>query len=385
VFSFTVRGQLVDSLLYKARNTFFSLKYNNGAVLNTNDFVNGKNHHEKSIDSYQSLSIGFGKQTRGKHDWEHVHNFPEFGVAFYTAKFQRGSELGYPNALLGFYNAPFHRWERSALMFNIGFGLTYNWRPYNQEDNPFNIAIGSYRTVYVGLGVGYNYYLSRHWVLSGGLEANHFSNGAMRKPNKGLNMVAPYVSVNYLLGEVPRFERKYNIPHLTKNEIYFYLGFGQKREEFDTVKYSGLKDSYQDVMYRAMTLSTAMMRQYSHKSKAGIGFDVIYDEWLGSSIKVNGNGKADKILSNSVSDRFSVGMFASHEFCISRLSIVTQVGTYIWRKNVANKKNAVYQRAGLKYHFKNDMFVGINIFAHNMSSADFIEWNAGYRIKWPKK
>ena len=124
-------AQQSDSISRKPRYHFFTLKYNHGMVLNTNDFVNGNNKHERNIDSYQSITLGFGKQTDGRYEWEHVHNFPNFGVAFYTAKFNSGSELGYPNALYGFYKAPFHRWNRSALMFQVGFGLTYNWRPYD--------------------------------------------------------------------------------------------------------------------------------------------------------------------------------------------------------------------------------------------------------------
>ncbi len=385
LFTVDAEAQLIDSLRAKVRSTYFTLKYNNGAVLSTNDFVNGINNNSQSIDSYQSLSVGYGKQTRGRRDWEHIHNFPEFGIAFYTAKFQKGSEIGYPNALYGFYRAPFHRWQRSALMFNLGFGLTYNWRPYHADDNPFNVAIGSHRTVYVGVGLGYNYSLSPHWVLATGLEATHFSNGAMRKPNKGINLVAPYVSVNYLLSGNSVFNRKMNIPHQSSTELYFSLGAGRKRGEFDTIKYAGLLNPYQDVMYRINSLSTALMRQYSHKSKAGLGIDIIYDEWLGSSITVNDRGEADKVLSKRSADRYAMGMFVAHEFCISRLSVVTQVGTYLWRSDVENKKYAVYQRAGLKYHFSNDMFIGINIFAHKLSKADFIEWNAGYRFRWFQK
>lgn len=378
----SIDAQRLDSVLHKMRHTFFMIKYNDGAVLNTNDFVNGHNGNESKIDSYQSFSIGYGKQTSGQADWEHLHNFPSFGVAFYTARFRDGSEIGYPNALYGFYNAPFHRWQRSALMYRIGFGLTYNWRPYHRDDNPFNVAIGSYRTVYVGFGVGYDYFLSDHWVLSAGLEATHFSNGAIQKPNKGINLAAPYVSVRYGLGHKPKFQRKLDIESKPNNEVYFGFGVGVKREEFDTLKYAGLKDAYQDVMYRVYTFSSGIMRQYSPKGKAGIGADLIYDEWLGSTITVNANGNADKVLSSRASDRYAVGVYGAHEFCVHRLSIVTQVGTYVWRKDVPNKKFNVYQRAGLKYHFRNDMFVGLNIFAHRLSKADFIEWNAGYRFRW---
>lgn len=351
-------------------------------VLNTNDFVNGNNKHERNIDSYQSITLGFGKQTDGRYEWEHVHNFPNFGVAFYTAKFNSGSELGYPNALYGFYKAPFHRWNRSALMFQVGFGLTYNWRPYDKDDNPFNVAIGSYRTVYIDLGAEYNYYLTPHWILTAGVEATHFSNGAIQKPNKGLNLFSPYVAVGYALKPTPRFERRYDIAFQKSNEVYFAIGMGMKREEFDTTKYAGLNDAYQGVMYRMFSVSSAFMRQVGHKSKVGVGVDVTYDEWLGSDIEVKANGDAKKLMSDHLIDRFSLGMYGSHEYCISRLSIVTQLGVYLWRKDVPNKKPQMYQRAGLKYHFKNDLFVGINIFAHNLSQADFIEWNAGYRIPW---
>lgn len=373
--------QKLDSVFRVPRYLFLNTKYNLGWVLNTNDFVNGVNSHNKVIKAYQAMSFGFGKQTYGSRDWEHVHNFPSFGVAFYTAKFWRGSELGYPNALYGFYNAPFYRWNRSALMFQIDFGRTYNWKPYDAEDNPFNVAIGSSKTVYVGFGIEYNYYLTPHWLLALGYDVTHFSNGAARKPNKGLNLAAPQVTLQYSFKELPRFQRRYDIKHQDYSELYFALGYGKKQADFDTLLYTGLKNKYPGLSYNALTLSTGVMCQYSHKSKAGIGFDILYDEFLGSSLYVNGEGVAEKVLSLDTGDRFSLGMFVSHEFCISRLSIVTQLGAYVLQQDVKGKKPSTYARAGLKYHLGNDVFLGINIFAHHFSKADFIEWNVGYRLR----
>ena len=45
----------------------------------------------------------------------------------------------------------------------------------------------------------------------------------------------------------------------------------------------------------------------------------------------------------------------------------------------------IYEKFGLKYHFRNDLFIGLLVRAHNFTVADVIEWNIGYRFRWFEK
>lgn len=363
---------------------FAFIKGGHGNVINTNDFLDGINAHNTPVKHYTSVSAGFGVQTTGKTDWEHIHNFPQFGVAVYKASFDNEKEIGRPISILGFYKAPIFRRGNSAIMYNVGLGLTFNWKCYDYQTNPYNITIGSKSTVYLGLGFEYNYTIAKQLVVGAGVEATHFSNGATRKPNKGLNIATPYLTVSYLLNPMPKLQRRIDIERKRNNEIYIAIGGGIKRTECDSTQFPDAKPRFMDSKYYVGTISTAYMRQYGNRGKFGGGINIIYDDWLGSTVKMNGN-KAEK-EAGDVNKRFTLGVFASHEFCIDRLSIITQMGCYVLKsKHVYRNKPDINERAGIKYHFKNDMFAGVNIYAHQFSKADFIEWNIGRRFTWVKR
>ena len=360
---------------------FISLRADYGSVLNTNEFVAGTNLKGEPIKNFSSFSMKIGNQTIGKNDWEHLCNFPSYGLAFYTAIFDYNKEIGQPFAIYGFWDAPFHRWKSSAFMYQIEFGYAFNWKEYDKNSNYYNISEGSNGTAYIGLGLKYDYLIDKQIKVSLGGSFTHFSNGAIRKPNKGINLASPNISVSYLLKPMPDINRKRDLKYQKNNEIFFALGTGIKEGSYSYSETLLLNDPYPNISYFVMSLSTAYMRQYSFKSKAGAGINLIYDEWIGSSLNIDSLGNAKKVLGKG-SDRFTFGIFGAHEFCIDRLSILTQLGCYVWQKDTSEKKPLINERVGVKYHFKNNLFAGVNIYAHNCSKADFLEWNIGYRFKW---
>ena len=359
---------------------FFTARSDYGYIIPTNVFVRGENRHHKAIDEFSAFSLGIGKQTAGEHAWEQLYGFPGYGVAFYSLLPEYSDELGKPFALYGFLNGAFVRWQQSAVVYKIEGGVAFNWKPYDFDNNPNNIVIGSRGTVYIGFRAAYNYWLTRHLELSAGAGFTHFSNGSYKKPNKGLNLVSPNITLNYYPKAKPEFYRLAYIPPYPKNhEIFLTAGAGVKAVNHE--KYpKNHRYYYDNILYHVVTSSLAYMRQYAYKSKAGAGISVVYDDWGGSSIDEE-NGKLISVLGKQ-QERFAVNLFAAHEFCIDRVSILTQLGYYLWQGMPEEKKVPLNEKVGIKYHFKNNLFAGVSILAHNFSVADYIEWNVGYRIKW---
>ena len=120
-------------------------------------YYEGENLKGEPINSFHALSFSYGVQTAGQKEWHHILNFPYYGVSFYNADFFNSKELGYPTALFGFMGFPLKRTARSAFGYELGFGLTYNWKAYDPYRNPFNVAIGSHRTVYIDASLFYSY------------------------------------------------------------------------------------------------------------------------------------------------------------------------------------------------------------------------------------
>ncbi len=358
---------------------FIGFRYHGGYVLPTNDFLLGENMRDEPIRFFQAGTAYYGIQTKGNKEWHHVLNFPYYGVAFYNASFFNTDELGYPTALYGFIGIPIRRGTNWSWGYELGFGLTYNWKPYDPYNNPFNVAIGSHRTVFVDANMYYDRKLTARWHLKGGIGFSHFSNGATKKPNSGINLLSPFVEARYMLKDEPILVRKPVAPYVKNYEFAVQVGGGVKQdiyrnkenEDLSSVKY-----------YELVNLSGSILKQPTWKNKYGVGFDLSYDSQQNVDIERPDNEAPIVTKSKDLSDKMMFGFYGTYEFCIDRLSIVSCLGYTALRKTSSRSDSALYQKMGLKYHLKNNFYLSILVRAHNFTVADYIEWNIGYRIKW---
>ncbi len=82
--------------------------------------------------------------------------------------------------------------------WSFSTGLAYNTKIYNPETSPDLEAVGSHFNGLVRLGVT----VANDSPLSLGVGILHTSNGALRRPNKGIN--TPQAQLTFRLGETPR-------------------------------------------------------------------------------------------------------------------------------------------------------------------------------------
>jgi hypothetical protein len=360
--------------------TSIGLNYHAGKVLPTNDFLKGENSAGKPIDYFQALRIEFSWQTTGRKDWERVYNYPSYGIGFYGADFFNEEELGQPSALYGFFNGAFKRWGNWVFGYNIGFGLTWNWNPFDPDANVYNIAIGSYKTVYIDLGLSLQYRLSRRFDVDFGFSFTHFSNGATSVPNFGINLAAPRIGLTYQFQpERPELISAPVPEYQPAGEWLIGVSVGAKQVEFDTAK-TGLSTRYLGVDYGIATITSTWSRQFGYTSKAGIGLDLSYDGSTSAQVDVS-DGKPDKV-SVPFADKISLGTHATYEQVIDRLSILLGVGYYLLRKKIEGQPPKFYQKLGIKYHVSDHWFAGIILRVYDFGVADYIEWNVGYRWQW---
>lgn len=378
-----ISGNIIaqDTIIKRPVNNFIGITYQAGSVLQTNDFVKGENASKQVIDYFQSLRLEYGVKTDGRKMWHQLYAYPEWGFGLYFANFFNTEELGTPTAFYGFFKGPFLRWKKLSLNYNMGFGLTWNWQPYDSEANPYNIAVGSYKTVYIDAGLSLDWYFSKSFSANVGVSFTHFSNGATAIPNMGLNLFAPSIGVRYNFKKDPPEKIHHEIPEYKDNwEFLIVVGGGIKQMEYDTSN-TGLSTKYLGINYGVFTLMPTLNRQISHKVKLGAGLDMAYDGSIDAQIVVGSDGE----LSHSevpFTDKLSLSIFGSFELVAGRLSLIVQPGYTFWRYEFEGAKPQFYQRAGIKYIIWDDLFLGINIRAHEFGIADYIEWNAGWAIKW---
>ncbi len=369
------------------RYNALAIRYHWGTVLPTNDFLKGDNQAGEPIDFYQALNISYGVQTDGRSPWHHIFNFPYYGFSWYNADFFNTKELGNPTALYGFLGLPFRHRPKSTWGYELGFGLTYNWQPYDKYSNPFNTAIGSNRTVFIDANLYYTYHLTKRWNLRGSFGFTHFSNGGTKKPNSGINLISPSVAISYNFKDRPELIREIQPKYEKHYEVALQFGAGARNLLYDNPNEKVDPDAPEgtnDVMHSYYNFTGAFLKQATWRNKYGAGIDFTYDETANVIVSYpdNGNLEPSVSISDKFSDKFMIGLYGTYEFTIDRLSVASYIGYLIVRKEVTNESNRLYQKFGIKYHFKNDMYVGLLVRAHNFSVAEVIEWNIGYRIKW---
>lgn len=356
-----------DSVKVKHKNyPFVSIDYHFGNVMPTNEFIEGDNLADKPINNYQSINLKVGFQNPGYSDWQRVYRGPYYGIGFYSGDFFT-SELGYPLAAYGFYGIPIKRWKKLELYSEFQFGMAWNWNHYDSISNPKNIAIGSPLTVYLDIGVNAVYPITKHLDLGGGISFTHFSNGGFERPNRGMNLYAPYVELKYHLSGRPNVRDIEKPRKLEKsNDLYFMLGYGDHQiveHEFDT--------NY----YAIAGIGVYYSIQHSNAFRSGPGID--FNFWWGLTANPDGTPGPIGI------DNLTVGLVYAPELIIDRFSIITGFGIYAKHHLYGNFKQT-YQRAGVKYQITDKFSAGFNVRAINFMLAEFLEFNVGYRIKWKK-
>ena len=375
---FSLQASASEQEAEKNYHHFLQLGYQPGFVLQSNDFVRGDNATGEPITRYYAGRLEYGWQTTGAEPWHQIWNYPSFGVGYYTADYLNEDEIGKPKAIYGFVNLPAKRWKRWIFSIRPGFGVSFNWKPFDPVNNPNNIAIGNFRAAYIDLAADFSYYLSPHWDVAFSITGTHFSNGGTRKPNSGFNQIGPMVEMRYNFENDRPGYKVWDIPKYEKrHEADYSISYGTRNVQVNPQD-PALSDKYGRVDFSVFTLTAKWLTQPTYKSKYGFGVDVVHDSATEGELDA-GDGKVDKVDLPYI-EEMRFGLFGTYEYVVHDLSIYMDVGYTIYQKGFDNQLPALYQRVGFKFYFLENFFAGLSVRVKNFNSADYLEWAVGYRM-----
>lgn len=173
-------------------------------------------------------ALHFG--TDGSRDWHHAFNFPTWGVSAGWSDLA-SERLGQSANLNLFTDLPLDRSRKNSLMMGIGAG--YISRPFDGETNFQNGAIGSRLNAALELSVYRRWDLGPRLRLRAGIGIRHFSNGAMRVPNSGINVAMASIRIMHFWpqadeGALKLPERKKIVPGDLSWALYTGISAGAK-------------------------------------------------------------------------------------------------------------------------------------------------------------
>ncbi len=351
----------------KSTNIFFDTNISSGEVLMTNDFVKGLNRSGAPVNDYAAIDLRIGWQTLGKKDWQQRLNLPYFGIGLYMSRFYNSDELGYPNAIYFMFGGPLLKREKYAFNYEFSGGISYNWKPYNKNTNPFNIAIGSENNCYIDLRLSYSRNISKSVILSAGIRFTHFSNGAIAYPNKGINTYSPFIGLKHLLTHRSKPTNIIIKEYLKdKPEFNILFSFGRK-----SVKETKTVNSRYVSIYN---LSAEYLMSASHAFKYGIITDIGIDQ--NKNLVISG----DNVYRAPTNKQIFIGTSVAGHFRAGDLAVQLELGAEILSPETKKFVKRLYQKLGLRYYINHKAIVGIRIKAKQFSVANYIEWSIGYRI-----
>ena len=149
-------------------------------------------NEELSFDAELSLVW----QTAGKRKWHQLQNFPRLSLALRYHDLGESDIVGKAIGLRGAIDIPLFRKNRSALHYSFGTGLAYLTQPFDRLDNQENNAIGGHWNNSVDMKFDYEHQLGNKIKIHLGVGLAHYSNGARKLPNLGLNIPHLYLGIS---------------------------------------------------------------------------------------------------------------------------------------------------------------------------------------------
>lgn len=328
--------------------------------------------HHLELDRFQAhypaFELSIEQQTWGAKRWEAEYGYPIIGLTLWYSPMGNFEEIGSSIALYPFINFPLVYDKKQSLNFRLGLGLGYLTNLFHRIDNYKNYAIGSHINVAGSVSVEYRRKLGRSVTISGGIGLTHFSNGATKTPNYGLNIITANVGISAFLRKPnPAYDQKI-LP-----QLYPFEFDGRKDLDIEfsfTYAHKDMTEQYGE-RFNVYGLYFNILKRVSYKSRFGGGVDFVYDESDKYIMNWRGNNEVTKFQT------IKPGISGIYELVVSKLSFMFNFGFYLYTKE--RSEGSVYQRLTLKYYFINKMFAQI-VLNTNWGRAEYVGFGIGYKL-----
>lgn len=384
-FTFLCSSVLAGDSVKVTRPQFIAVNFADGFLLPSNKIAPGNSH---KTSHYSALTLKYGRGARGDRWQDYIYGMPYGGVGVYLPHFSKKDDLGDPFSVFLFQGARLKQLSsRWSLHYEINLGASFNWQHYDVNERPWYMALGSSYNIHLAGNWYFKWRLSQRLDLHAGVSVTHFSNGALRTPNNGLNKMAAFVEMAY---HIHRAEEKkilndgvYTPPAFKKNKAHdLTFMFSTRTIKVDTVD-TGLRSKYPKHRFKVAGLSYSYMLHNTRRFMWGPSIEAVYDE----SVNAVFRGEEDPYTGRyteymklgKVADRFSVGLSLKGELTMPGYSIFTNLGYDILHKD--KRDSSFYQIYGLKVYLFNDLFATFGVRSINFTRSRYLYLNVGYTFK----
>lgn len=349
-------------------STEYSFSQNTSDSLNSVKLVGLKVHkgsvliHSRELrpikDSYPTgIELDLAWHKISQKAWESCMCYPKLGIALTYWDYDNKEVLGQGITGLFYIEPVYNTKGRVNYSVRAGLGLSYQNKPFDSILNPNNLSYSTSLAFPLQLGGTVHYRLKPRWLLNMTLVYNHFSNGGVSQPNKGINWPSLGLGLAYYLKEFEFEKRAVN--------NWGDQGLPQKR--FDFTFFISYEEPRDNLFLLSPGLEIKWSKQFARVNAYTLGGEVMYDNGTGYVLEQGGDGASP----------VKAGLAVGHEFLLGKFLFSQQFGVYLNNPNPMHPD--VYQRYGLVYRINNNFSTGISLKAHG-HVANFLDVRVGFSL-----
>ena len=310
------------------------------------------------------LILSYNRKTYGLEEWEQLYKYPDVGYSFIYQD-MNNETLGKNYSLYAHYN--FYFFKRNVQL-RVGQGIAYTTNPYDKVTNFRNNAYGS--DFLSSTYLMFNYHKEN--IVAGlgfkaGISIIHYSNANFRAPNTSTNTMAFNAGLVYDLDGGKEIEYIHREKEKLTQPIKYNLVLRTGINESDVIDQG---------QYGFVVASAYADKRLGRKSAIQLGTDVFFSNFLKELIRY----QSISFPENNVAaddDYKRVGVFVGHELFINKMSIISQLGYYVYYP--FDFEGRMYNRMGIKRYFGDKVFGSVTLKSHG-AKAEAVEFGVGIRL-----
>lgn len=309
---------------------------------------------------YALWDVSYVRQTTGRHAWERAFGLPRWGVSLFATDFGGSPLFGTGLGAFIFLDRTLYAHSRFRWSLLTGTGMGWVTRPFDTKENYKNNAIGSQLNGVVRMESRLAFALTSHLQAGVGIALTHFSNGASRTPNLGINNASVQAGVSWWLAAP-----KVQAPPDT------FARF-QPSAQWMVWAFAGGKQNYPADGPVFPVGGFSFQRRWNTRESGGwlASLDFYYNGAMRAELLRDG----DTALANTFLGQ--VGASGAYEVRMGKLRIPIFLGFYVW--DPYRRNGIVYQGLGFRYELSKSWEVALLLKSH-MARAEYLQWGLAYR------
>ena len=316
------------------------------------------------------MDIHWYIKTDGKKEWHHKQRFPDLGLSISYLNLGNNDILGSSIGLMGIVRVPINRnrlWESHAV---VGTGLAWISKVFDPLDNPLNTAMGSELNNITTVQWSNTFKLNKRFRIKGNIHLHHLSNGFVRLPNLGINIVGFGLGMNYRWNEV------HSSPKTVSSGSIWKRTFGINLNSAMAIKEHAALNGRRTLIHAVSASAYYHILPYN---RVYIGLDFEHDQ----GISLIAQDQMGLSLEESRKGAKRYMLFLADEIILGRLGVWLQGGIYLPSESIL-RESIPFNRVGLKYYPRLDIntknncfpFLGVFLKSH-AGSAEYVSWSLG--------